>query len=108
VQNDLVELYNLLTLLKPGIFKTLKEFRAAYMTPGKPRQPANAERLREMPASVSNVERRASVSRDWTKTSFFSASLRRSLPADLVLAFGLKRNRFDRVQMRPRSARCSA
>ena len=29
VQNDLIELYNLLTLLKPGIFKTLKEFRAA-------------------------------------------------------------------------------
>ncbi|MBV9979955.1 SNF2-related protein [Bradyrhizobium sp.] len=48
VQNDLTELYNLLTLLKPGIFKTLKEFRAAYMTAGKPRQPANAERLREL------------------------------------------------------------
>ena len=46
VQNDLIELYNLLTLLKPGIFKTLKEFRGAYMTPGKPRQPANPERLR--------------------------------------------------------------
>jgi SNF2 family DNA or RNA helicase len=37
VQNDLTELYNLLTLLKPGIFKTLKEFKAAYVTPGKPR-----------------------------------------------------------------------
>jgi SNF2 family DNA or RNA helicase len=48
VQNDLVELYNLLTLLKPGIFKTLKEFRAAYMTPGNPRQPANSERLRAL------------------------------------------------------------
>jgi superfamily II DNA or RNA helicase len=46
VQNDLVELYNLLTLLKPGIFKTPKEFRAQYMTPGKPRRPANPERLR--------------------------------------------------------------
>ena len=46
VQNDLVELYNLLTLLKPGIFKTLKEFRLAYMTPGKPRQPADSEGLR--------------------------------------------------------------
>ena len=46
VQNDLIELYNLLTLLKPGIFKTPKEFRAGYMTPGKPRQPANPERLR--------------------------------------------------------------
>ena len=46
VQNNLIELYNLLTLLKPGIFKTPKEFRAAYMTAGKPRQPANSERLR--------------------------------------------------------------
>ena len=45
-QNNLIELYNLLTLLKPGIFKTQKEFRAAYMTAGKPRQPANPERLR--------------------------------------------------------------
>jgi superfamily II DNA or RNA helicase len=48
VQNDLIELYNVLTLLKPGIFKTLKEFRAAYMTAGQPRQPANAGRLREL------------------------------------------------------------
>lgn len=48
VQNDLVELYNIMTLLKPGMFRTLKEFRAAYITPGKPREPANAERLREL------------------------------------------------------------
>jgi SNF2 family DNA or RNA helicase len=48
VQNDLLELYNLMTLLKPGIFKTLKEFRTAYMTPGKPRVPANPARLREL------------------------------------------------------------
>ncbi len=48
VQNNLIELYNLLTLLKPGIFKTQKEFRAVYMTAGKPREPANAERLRDL------------------------------------------------------------
>jgi superfamily II DNA or RNA helicase len=48
VQNDLTELYNLLTLLKPGIFKSLKEFRATYTMPGNPRQPANPERLREL------------------------------------------------------------
>ena len=52
VQNNLLELYNLLTLLKPGIFKTHKEFRPAYMTPGKPREPANRERLRELMRSV--------------------------------------------------------
>src|SRR5215472_9414961 len=48
VQKDLTELYNLLTLLKPGIFKTLKEFRAAHVTAGKPRQPADPERLRAL------------------------------------------------------------
>jgi superfamily II DNA or RNA helicase len=48
VQNDLTELYNLLTLLKPGIFKTPKDFRAAHVAAGNPRQPANPERLREL------------------------------------------------------------
>jgi superfamily II DNA or RNA helicase len=48
VQNDLIELYNLLTLLKPGIFKTQAEFRSAYMLPGKPRQPANVDNLRRL------------------------------------------------------------
>ena len=43
VQNSLVELYNLLTLLKPGIFQTEKEFRAAYMTAGS-RQPRSDAR----------------------------------------------------------------
>jgi superfamily II DNA or RNA helicase len=48
VQNDLVELYNLLTLLKPGIFKTPKDFRAVHVTPGKPRVPANPDALRAL------------------------------------------------------------
>ncbi len=48
VQNNLLELFNLLTLLKPGIFKTPKEFRSVYMVPGKPREPANRERLRDL------------------------------------------------------------
>jgi len=52
VQNSLLELYNLLTLLQPGIFKTQKEFRSVYMIPGKPREPANRERLRDLMRSV--------------------------------------------------------
>ena len=52
VQNTLTELYNLLTLLQPGIFRTLKEFRAAYMTPGKPREPVNRDRLRDLMRGV--------------------------------------------------------
>jgi SNF2-related domain len=52
VQNSLLELYNLLTLLQPGIFRTKKEFRATYMTPGKPREPANRDRLRDLMRGV--------------------------------------------------------
>jgi SNF2 family DNA or RNA helicase len=52
VQNSLVELYNLLTLLKPGIFKTEKEFRSTYVTAGKPRVPANKDRMRDLMRDV--------------------------------------------------------
>ena len=52
VQNSLLELYNLLTLLQPGIFKTQKEFRSVYMVAGKPREPANRERLRDLMRGV--------------------------------------------------------
>jgi superfamily II DNA or RNA helicase len=52
VQNSLVELFNLLTLLKPGIFKTEKEFRASYMMTGKPRVPANRETMRDLMRDV--------------------------------------------------------
>jgi superfamily II DNA or RNA helicase len=52
VQNSLLELYNLLTLLKPGIFRTQKEFRSVYMAPGRPREPANRERLRDLMRGV--------------------------------------------------------
>jgi superfamily II DNA or RNA helicase len=61
VQNSLVELYNLLTLLKPGIFKTEKEFAATYMTPGKPRVPANQGRMRDLMRDVMVRNTRALV-----------------------------------------------
>ncbi|MHB8764526.1 MAG: DEAD/DEAH box helicase [Deferrisomatales bacterium] len=48
VQNSLVELYNLLTLLKPGIFRTERDFRAAHMAPGKPRVPLHRDRMRDL------------------------------------------------------------
>jgi len=61
VQNSLVEMYNLFTLLKPGIFNTEKEFRAAYMTPGKPRLPVNRERMHELMRDVMVRNTRALV-----------------------------------------------
>jgi len=61
IQNSLIELYNLLTLLKPGIFKTEKEFRSLYVTPGNPRLPANRERLQELMRDVMVRNTRALV-----------------------------------------------
>jgi superfamily II DNA or RNA helicase len=48
VQNHLIELFNLITLLKPGQFKTERLFKQAYMQRGDSRKPANKEKLREL------------------------------------------------------------
>lgn len=48
VQNNLIELFNLITLLKPGQFKTEKLFRQEYLRKGNLRTPANKDKLREL------------------------------------------------------------
>jgi len=52
VQNDLDELYNLITILKPGQLKTPREFRQQFVVQGDPRLPKNRGRLRELLADV--------------------------------------------------------
>ncbi len=52
VQNDLDELYSLVTLLKPGAFRTPAEFKREFVNPEDPRRPANPDRLREILRSV--------------------------------------------------------
>jgi superfamily II DNA or RNA helicase len=61
VENSLVELYNLLTLLKPGMFKTEKEFRLSYVQTGHPRLPVNRDRLRDLMRDVMIRNTRALV-----------------------------------------------
>ncbi len=48
LQNNLIELFNLITLLKPGQFKTEKLFRQEYLVKGNLRTPANKDKLREL------------------------------------------------------------
>ncbi|MCG6551640.1 MAG: DEAD/DEAH box helicase [Candidatus Magnetominusculus sp. LBB02] len=48
VQNNLIELYNLITLLKPGQFKTEKIFKQEYVKKGNQRMPINKEKLQEL------------------------------------------------------------
>jgi SNF2 family DNA or RNA helicase len=52
VENNLIELYNLITLLKPGLLSTEPDFRKTYVTPGKPKAPKNPEQLRAMLGDV--------------------------------------------------------
>jgi SNF2 family DNA or RNA helicase len=52
VENNLMELYNLITLLKPGQLKTAKAFRERFMTKGDPTSPQNRSRLKELLGQV--------------------------------------------------------
>ncbi|MBF0551480.1 MAG: DEAD/DEAH box helicase family protein [Deltaproteobacteria bacterium] len=48
VQNKLEELYNLVTLLRPGHLKTRKAFMEEFVTRGNPTDPRNREKLRRL------------------------------------------------------------
>ncbi len=52
VENRLEELYNLITILKPGQLKTPQEFRRQFVVRGDPRSPQNRGLLRELLADV--------------------------------------------------------
>lgn len=61
LQNDLRELYNLVTLLRPGQLGTWQEFRRLHLKSGDRRQPRDPEALKELTAQVMVRTRRASV-----------------------------------------------
>ncbi len=61
VQNDLRELYNLVTLLRPGAVGTFAQFRAEFMTAGDRLKPRNTDKLRSLLASVMIRAQRAST-----------------------------------------------
>src|SRR5467141_3756028 len=61
LQNDLRELYNLVTLLRPGQLGTWEEFRAAHLVAGDHRQPKDPEALRALTHEVMIRTRRSSV-----------------------------------------------
>ena len=61
LQNDLRELYNLVTLLRPGQLGTWEEFREAHLVAGDHRQPRDPEALRALTHEVMIRTRRSSV-----------------------------------------------
>ncbi|MBE0477977.1 DEAD/DEAH box helicase family protein [Candidatus Aerophobetes bacterium] len=48
IHNNLMELHNLITLLKPGHLQTASSFRKSFVKRGDPRIPENREKLREL------------------------------------------------------------
>lgn len=52
VENNLLELFNLITLLKPGQLKTASEFRKEFMTRGDPTDPRNRSQLKTLLGEV--------------------------------------------------------
>jgi len=64
LQNDLRELYNLITLLRPGQLGTWQEFRSAHLVSGDHRRPRDPEALRALTHEVMIRTRRSSVALD--------------------------------------------
>ncbi|RLT42442.1 MAG: DEAD/DEAH box helicase [Chloroflexi bacterium] len=62
VQNKLTELYNLITVLKPGQLKSPKEFSSQFVVRGDPRLPKNRGLLRELLGDVMVRHTRGQIS----------------------------------------------
>jgi SNF2 family DNA or RNA helicase len=52
VQNDLLELYNLVTLVKPGLLGTVQSFKRRYVSKDDLRKPKNVNELRHLLSAV--------------------------------------------------------
>jgi superfamily II DNA or RNA helicase len=61
IQNNLRDLYNLVTLLRPGQFGTWSQFQKQYVQAGDPRRASDPEALREFTSQVMIRTRRSSV-----------------------------------------------
>ncbi|MDO9585913.1 MAG: SNF2-related protein, partial [Syntrophales bacterium] len=74
IQNNLLELFNLITLLKPGQFKTEKIFRQEYVAKGNLKKPAHREKLQELLREVMIRNTRSAI--DLKLPKRFAATIR--------------------------------
>ncbi|MFH1898593.1 MAG: SNF2-related protein [Candidatus Desantisbacteria bacterium] len=61
VQNSIEDIYNMITILKPGQLDTIANFRKEFVTRGNSKQPKNRERLRELISEVMIRNTRSNV-----------------------------------------------
>lgn len=66
-QNDLIELYNLLNLLKKGHLGTIKEFRKKFLNQGNKRYPLNPKKLKDKLDEVMVRRKRAETGINYKK-----------------------------------------
>ncbi len=59
IQNDLIELFNLISILKPGYLSTVKRFKEEFLATKDKRLPKNPAKLREMLSEIMIRHRRA-------------------------------------------------
>ncbi len=67
LQNDLEELYNLVTLLQPGLLSTAQRFRQTYTTRGDKLAPRNLDQLQSRLAEAMVRNRRSTVGLHFTR-----------------------------------------
>lgn len=59
IQNDLLELFNLIAILKPGLLSTQQKFKADFLTNRDKRIPKNSAKLRQMLSEIMIRHRRS-------------------------------------------------
>jgi SNF2 family DNA or RNA helicase len=89
IQNNLEELFNLVTLLEPGLLSTARQFQRHFVDKRDKLTPRNLDELHGLLAEVMIRNRRSTVglqfTRRWAKTEYLSLSaLERSLYQDVT------------------------
>lgn len=84
VQNDLEELFNLVTLLKPGQLKAPRDFKREFVERSDPRKPKNTEMLRSLLADCMVRNTRSQIDRSLPPRRATTVKLRLS-PAEEAL-----------------------
>ncbi|MDI3257913.1 MAG: SNF2-related protein [Kyrpidia sp.] len=86
VQNSLEELYNLITLLKPGQLKTYQHFRRHFVADNQGIEVKNADKLKALLSEVMIRNRRNRVDVKFTKREAHTKTVRLSEPEERLYA----------------------
>ncbi|MFH1619338.1 MAG: DEAD/DEAH box helicase [bacterium] len=84
VQNDLEELFNLITILKPGQLDTLRNFKKEFVEKGDPRKPKNTEKLQALLSDCMVRNTRSQIDRSLPPRRAHTVKLKFSAPEEAL------------------------